>query len=173
MLYKMTSKYRLCLSRCSQAVCNLSLFAVRPSSQFYSIRGVSCCTSNVRRSKDSLLRKDSCLTDYSQHSANISTTPAHLSGHSVLGRESTSMLDIKHSVMNSAELLSVLRIKNSVDGAPKRGMAGHAHWQNVKHIKGAKDKEKSDIAVKVTKQIVKAIKGRFLIFQISIVFLRI
>ena len=161
MLYKMTSKYRLCLSRCSQAVCNLSLFAVRPSSQFYSIRGVSCCTGNMRRSKDSLLRKDSCLTDYSQHSANISTTPAHLSRHSALSRELTPMVETKHIVINSVELLSVFRMKNSVGGAPKRGMAGHAHWQNIKHIKGAKDKEKADIAIKVRKQIVKAIKGRF------------
>ncbi len=41
-----------------------------------------------------------------------------------------------------------------------RRHAGHSKWQNIRHIKGAKDKQKQDFADKVTKQIRIAVRGQ-------------
>ena len=41
-----------------------------------------------------------------------------------------------------------------------RGMAGHSKWQNIRHIKGAKDKEKSNMSMKFAHRINLAVKGK-------------
>lgn len=41
---------------------------------------------------------------------------------------------------------------------PVRGMAGHSKWQNIRHIKGAKDKEKSHLSTKFAQRLRLAVK---------------
>lgn len=43
---------------------------------------------------------------------------------------------------------------------PVRGMAGHSKWQNIRHIKGAKDKEKSHLTSKFAQRLRVAVKGK-------------
>lgn len=43
---------------------------------------------------------------------------------------------------------------------PVRGMAGHSKWQNIRHIKGAKDKEKSHLSTKFAQRLRLAVKGK-------------
>ena len=41
----------------------------------------------------------------------------------------------------------------------ERGMAGHSKWQNIRHIKGAKDAEKGKRASAMNRKIKLAVKG--------------
>ena len=40
-------------------------------------------------------------------------------------------------------------------------MAGHSHWQNIKHIKGANDRKMANAAAKTMNNILIAVKGMF------------
>ena len=39
-------------------------------------------------------------------------------------------------------------------------MAGHSHWQNIRHIKGARDAKMANVAAKTMNNIFVAVKGK-------------
>lgn len=49
-------------------------------------------------------------------------------------------------------------------------MAGHSKWQNIRHIKAAKDQQKSDLAFKFSQRIRILIKGRLFFFLSTALF---
>ena len=163
----MASKYRLSLSRCSLVAGHANLFPGRFSCQF------GFCGKNYNNIKSKknglLLRRVNCVSSYCLSSSDFSTWQPSPLRHSLLDHKSSEVLG-KRTVAKSLEPLSHCTLVCTVGGygtgidgmfgCQRRGMAGHSHWQNIKHIKEAKDKEKSAVAIKVRKEIQIAIKRK-------------
>lgn len=150
----MASKYRSWVSRCSLAACNLNILRSRSSSHVSGIRRQACTSVKKKSLCSENITNGGCLT-----STRFPPVAVCHREHSTLSRGMYSNLGFKRAVDQLPDFLSVLGFRDAVVGCPSRRMAGHAHWQNVRHIKGAKDSQKAAVASKTMSNIMVAVKA--------------
>ena len=161
---EMASKYRVPISRCSLVIANAKSYPVRYISQ---IGPSSFKHIDKRKNNGRLLAKVtyiSSLLDCSRFST-VSPSMTRLSFLNI--NKGPRNAPVSRTAVNAQELLSSYLKHDEMNGCcsglcscmQTRGMAGHSHYQNTKHIKAAGDAEKSAQSQKLKRDVIGLIKG--------------
>ena len=162
---EMASKYRVPISRCSLVIANAKSVPVRYISQIgpSSLKHIDKHKNNGR-----LLAKVTHISSLFLDCSRFSTVSPSITRLSFLNiNKGPRNAPVSRTAVNAQELLSSYLKHDEMRGCctglcsctQTRGMAGHSHYQNTKHIKAAGDAEKSAQSQKLKRDVIGLIKG--------------
>ena len=161
---EMASKYRIPISRCSLVIANAKSVPVRYISQ---IGPSSFKHIDKHKNNERLFAKVTHISS-NLDCSRFSTVSSSITRLSFLNiNKGPKNAQVSKTAVNAQELLSSYLKHDEINGCctglcsctQRRGMAGHSHYQNTKHIKAAGDAEKSAQSQKLKRDVIGLIKG--------------